>query len=78
MVLVKVVVCYEFGKFFFIEDVELCVFIFGEVEVIFVVVVICYLDIFYVDGVWGGFLFVVYGYEVVGVIIVMGDNVIGY
>jgi len=78
MGLVKAAVCHEFGAPLSIEEVELRAPAKGEVEVKLDACAICFSDISYIDGGWGGTLPAVYGHEAVGRISALGDGVAGY
>lgn len=78
MAKVKAAVCHEFGKPLSIEEVELRAPIAGEVEVELDACAICFSDISYLDGGWGGALPAVYGHEAAGRIVAVGAGVEGY
>lgn len=78
MALVKAAVCHEFGAPLSIEEVELRAPIKGEVEVKLDACAICFSDISYLDGGWGGTLPAVYGHEAAGRIVALGEGVEGY
>ncbi|MEW2912935.1 Zn-dependent alcohol dehydrogenase [Leisingera sp. JC11] len=75
---IKAAVCHEFGAPLVIEDVQLAPPGMGEVEVTLDAVAICYSDISYADGAWGGHLPAVYGHEAAGVITGVGSGVQGF
>ncbi len=78
MPLVRAAVCHEFGKPLTIEEVELRAPGPGEVEVTLAACAICFSDISYLDGGWGGTLPAVYGHEAAGHISAVGPGVTGY
>ncbi|MCU0910803.1 MAG: zinc-binding dehydrogenase [Rhodobacteraceae bacterium] len=75
---VRAAVCREFGKPLTIEEVELADPGPGEVEVTLAACAICFSDISYIDGGWGGTLPAVYGHEAAGHISKVGAGVTGY
>ena len=77
MTKIKAAVCHEFGAPLSIEEVELRAPEAGEVEVELEACAICFSDISYMDGGWGGALPAVYGHEAAGRVVAMGDGVTG-
>ena len=75
---VRAAVCHEFGKPLVIEEVELAAPGPGEVEVKLAACAICFSDISYLDGGWGGTLPAVYGHEAAGHVTKLGPGVTGY
>ena len=75
---VKAAVCREFGGPLTIEEVTLADPGPGEVEVEIAACAICFSDISFMDGGWGGHLPAVYGHEAAGIITRMGDGVRDY
>lgn len=75
MPLVRAAVCHEFGKPLSIEEVELRAPGPGEVEVTLAACAICFSDISYLDGGWGGTLPAVYGHEAAGHVSAVGPGV---
>lgn len=75
---VRAAVCHEFGKPLVIEEVELRAPGPGEVEVDLAACAICFSDISYLDGGWGGTLPAVYGHEAAGRIRAVGPGVTNY
>lgn len=73
----KAAVCYEFGKPLVIEDLVLEPPQNGEVQVKLAACAICHSDIHYAEGAWGGRLPAVFGHEAAGVVIAVGENVMG-
>ena len=78
MARVRAAVCHEFGKPLVIEEVELRAPGPGEVEVDLAACAICFSDISYLDGGWGGTLPAVYGHEAAGRIRAVGPGVTNY
>jgi len=77
MTKIKAAVCHEFGAPLSIEEVELRAPQAGEVEVKLEACAICFSDISYLDGGWGGDLPAVYGHEAAGRVSALGDGVTG-
>lgn len=75
---VRAAVCHEFGKPLVIEEVELAAPGAGEVEVKLAACAICFSDISYLDGGWGGTLPAVYGHEAAGHVTRLGPGVTGF
>ncbi len=75
---VRAAVCHEFGKPLVIEEVELRAPGPGEVEVTLAACAICFSDISFIDGGWGGTLPAVYGHEAAGTVSAVGPGVTGY
>ncbi|WP_343117313.1 Zn-dependent alcohol dehydrogenase [Ostreiculturibacter nitratireducens] len=75
---IRAAVCHEFGKPLVIEEVELRAPEAGEVEVTLSACAICFSDISYLDGGWGGTLPAVYGHEASGHISAIGPGVTGH
>jgi len=75
---VRAAVCHEFGKPLVIEEVELRAPGPGEVEVTLAACAICFSDISYIDGGWGGTLPAVYGHEAAGHVSAVGPGVTGH
>jgi len=75
MATVKAAVCREFGAPLSIEEVTLAAPIAGEVAVKLSACAICFSDISFMDGGWGGHLPAVYGHEAAGVVTSVGDGV---
>jgi len=75
MATVKAAVCREFGKPLSIEQVTLADPGPGEVEVKLAACAICFSDISYMDGGWGGHLPSVYGHEASGTVTAVGAGV---
>ncbi len=73
----KAAVCHEFAKPLVIEDVVLAPPGPGEVRVNIAACAICYSDITYMRGGWGGTLPAVYGHEAAGVVEEIGTGVTG-
>ena len=71
----KAAVCYEFGKPLVIEDIEIDPPQAGEVKVRLAACAICYSDIHYMEGAWGGTLPAVYGHEAAGIVEEAGPGV---
>jgi len=78
MTTVKAAVCREFGAPLSIEDITLADPGPGQVMVDIAACAICFSDISYADGGWGGFLPAVYGHEASGHIGAVGPGVAGY
>ncbi len=78
MTTVKAAVCRAFGEPLVIENIILADPRAGEVEVKLAACAICYSDISYADGGWGGHLPAVYGHEAAGVITKTGPSVTNY
>ncbi|WP_281858880.1 alcohol dehydrogenase catalytic domain-containing protein [Litoreibacter halocynthiae] len=77
MTKIKAAVCHEFGAPLSIEEVELRAPQAGEVEVELEACAICFSDISFLDGGWGGDLPAVYGHEAAGRVSALGDGVSG-
>lgn len=75
---IRAAVCHEFGKPLVIEDVSLRAPEAGEVEVTLAACAICFSDISYLDGGWGGTLPAVYGHEAAGHVSALGPGVSSY
>jgi Zn-dependent alcohol dehydrogenase len=75
---IRAAVCHEFGKPLVIEEVELRAPGPGEVEVTLAACAICFSDISYIDGGWGGTLPAVYGHEAAGHVSAVGPGVTGH
>lgn len=75
---VRAAVAHTFGQPLTIESVDLRVPLNGEVEVALEACAICYSDISYLDGGWGGNLPAVYGHEAAGRITSVGEGVTGF
>ena len=71
----KAAVCYEFGKPLVIEEIEIDPPRTGEVKVKLASCAICYSDIHYMEGAWGGTLLAVYGHEAAGIVEEAGPGV---
>jgi Zn-dependent alcohol dehydrogenase len=71
----KAAVCRAFGKPLVIEDVNLASPGTGEIRVKLAACALCYSDIHYADGAWGGDLPAVYGHEAAGVVEEIGAGV---
>ncbi len=71
----KAAVCYEFGKPLVIEEIEIDPPQTGEVKVRLAACAICYSDIHYMEGAWGGTLPAVYGHEAAGIVEAAGPGV---
>ena len=71
----KAAVCYEFGKPLVIEEIEIDPPRTGEVKVKLASCAICYSDIHYMEGAWGGTLPAVYGHEAAGIVEEAGPGV---
>lgn len=78
MATVKAAVCREFGKPMTIEDITLADPDPGQVQVRIAACAICYSDISYADGGWGGHLPAVYGHEASGTVTAVGPGVTQY
>ncbi len=78
MPLVNAAVCHEFGAPLVIEEVELAAPLKGEVEVKLEACAICFSDLSFIDGGWGGTLPAVYGHEAAGRITALGEGVTDY
>jgi Zn-dependent alcohol dehydrogenase len=72
---VKAAVCREFGKPLLIEEVNLAEPGPGELRVRVAACAICYSDIHFAEGAWGGDLPAVYGHEAAGVVEQVGAGV---
>jgi S-(hydroxymethyl)glutathione dehydrogenase / alcohol dehydrogenase len=75
MPLIRAAVCRQFGQPLVIEEVELRPPGPGEVEVTLAACAICFSDISYIDGGWGGTLPAVYGHEAAGRVTATGAGV---
>ncbi len=71
----KAAVCYEFGKPLVVEEIEIDPPRTGEVKVKLASCAICYSDIHYMEGAWGGTLPAVYGHEAAGIVEEAGPGV---
>lgn len=78
MAKIKAAVCHEFGAPLQVQEIELRAPIAGEVEVTLEACAVCFSDISYMDGGWGGSLPAVYGHEAAGRITALGAGVAGY
>ena len=78
MVNVKAAVCREFGGPLTVEEVTLADPGPNEVEVKVAACAVCFSDISFIDGGWGGRLPAVYGHEAAGTITRVGNGVCGY
>ena len=78
MAKIKAAVCHEFGTSLQIQEVDLRTPEAGEVEVTLEACAICFSDISYMDGGWGGTLPAVFGHEAAGRITAVGTDVRGY
>jgi Zn-dependent alcohol dehydrogenase len=74
----KAAVCRAFGKPLVIEDVNLASTGTGEIRVKLAACALCFSDIHYADGAWGGDLPAVYGHEAAGVVEEVGDGVTAF
>lgn len=72
---IKAAVCHEFGTPLRIEEVDLRAPEAGEVEVTLEACAVCFSDISYMDGGWGGQLPAVYGHEAAGRVTKLGAGV---
>ncbi|MCB2128549.1 MAG: Zn-dependent alcohol dehydrogenase [Rhodobacteraceae bacterium] len=72
MTTVRAAVCHEFGTPLTIETVDLRAPGPGEVEVTVAACAVCFSDISFMDGGWGGDLPAVYGHEASGVVSAVG------
>ncbi len=75
---IKAAICHEFGKPLVVEEVRLSDPGPGEVMVDLGACAICYSDISYLDGGWGGTLPAVYGHEAAGRVSAVGPGVTRY
>lgn len=76
VIICKVVVVWEVGKFLMIEDVQVVLFKVGEVCVKLFVIGVCYIDVFILLGEdLEGIFFVIFGYEGGGVVELVGEGV---
>jgi Zn-dependent alcohol dehydrogenase len=75
---IKAAVCHVFGQPLTIEDVDLRAPGPGEVEVTLDACAICFSDISFIDGGWGGTLPAVYGHEAAGRVSAVGPDIAGY
>ncbi len=75
---VRAAVCHSFKAPLSIEEVELRRPLPGEVEVTLAACAICFSDISFIDGGWGGTLPAVYGHEAAGHVSGVGAGVQGY
>ncbi len=75
---IKAAVCHDFAKPLVIEEVTLSDPGPGEVMVDLAACAICYSDISYLDGGWGGTLPAVYGHEAAGRVSAVGPGVTRY
>lgn len=74
----RAAVCHAFGQPLVIEDIELRPPQAGEVQVKLAACAICFSDISYLDGGWGGTLPAVYGHEAAGHVTSCGAGVTAY
>ena len=74
MTKIRAAICHEFGQPLVIETVDLRAPGPGEVEVTIDACAICFSDISYMDGGWGGDLPAVYGHEAAGRVTAAGDG----
>jgi len=74
----KAAVCREFGKPLVVEDIDLAPAGSGEIRVKLSACALCYSDIHYADGAWGGTLPAVYGHEAAGVVEHVGEGVTAF
>lgn len=74
MTKIRAAICHEFGQPLVIETVELRAPGPGEVEVTIDACAICFSDISYMDGGWGGDLPAVYGHEAAGRVSAVGNG----
>ncbi len=74
---VKAAVCRAFGEPLLIEEITLAAPGPGQVEVRIAACAICFSDISYADGGWGGHLPAVYGHEAAGHVIALGPGTSG-
>ncbi len=75
---IRAAVAHAFGQPLVIEEVDLGPPGRGEVEVTLAACAICFSDISYIDGGWGGTLPAVYGHEASGHVSAVGEGVTGY
>ncbi len=75
---IRAAVCHAFGQLLSIEEVDLRAPEPGEVEVTLAACAICFSDISFMDGGWGGTLPAVYGHEAAGQVTGVGAGVTGY
>ncbi|MCB2134572.1 MAG: zinc-binding dehydrogenase [Rhodobacteraceae bacterium] len=78
MTRIRAAICREFSKPLTIETLDLRAPGPGEVEVTLAACAICFSDISFMDGGWGGDLPAVYGHEASGHISAVGAGVTGY
>ncbi|MCU9847903.1 Zn-dependent alcohol dehydrogenase [Defluviimonas sp. WL0024] len=75
---IRAAICHAFGQPLTVETVDLRAPGPGEVEVTLDACAICYSDISYIDGGWGGALPAVYGHEAAGRVSATGPGVVAY
>lgn len=73
----KAAICERFGEPLTIADIQLDAPQAGEVSVDVRACGVCYSDITFMDGLWGGELPAVYGHEVAGVVAHVGEGIEG-
>lgn len=78
MAKIKAAVCHAFGTPLEVQEVELRAPNAGEVEVTLEACAVCFSDISFMDGGWGGTLPAVFGHEAAGRITAVGAEVRGY
>jgi Zn-dependent alcohol dehydrogenase len=78
MAKIKAAVCHAFGTSLEVQEVDLRAPEPGEVEVTLEACAVCFSDISFVDGGWGGTLPAVFGHEAAGRISALGAGVRGY
>ena len=71
----KAAVCREFGSPLVVEQITLGEVGVEDVQVDIETCAVCFSDIHYADGEWGGYLPAVYGHEAAGVVTAVGDSV---
>ena len=71
----KAAVCREFGSPLLVEEISLGEVGPEDVRVDIETCAVCFSDIHYADGEWGGYLPAVYGHEAAGVVAAVGDSV---
>lgn len=75
---IRAAICHAFGQPLTVETVDLRAPGPGEVEVTLDACAICFSDISYIDGGWGGALPAVYGHEAAGRVSATGPGVVAY
>jgi Zn-dependent alcohol dehydrogenase len=75
---IRAAICHKFGEPLVIDTVHLRAPLAGEVEVTLDACAICFSDISFMDGGWGGNLPAVYGHEAAGRISAIGPDVTAY